>query len=167
MSERSLLKPASAFWPLREPGRISESRDSQTTVKSLYSLKVVEMLPPDACASWIKLGTANWRLRRNAAVIWASWVFSPRQNVTLWSFPLGCCRSARSWAVAGATRIKSANVEFRSRATEEADVEAAACIDCASKAVLKTRTKTMMKTIQYDRRVTTVVIKSFRPAAQA
>src|SRR5262250_1478190 len=126
MPERSLLKAVNSVLPSREPGGSSESRDSQTTVRSLYSLKVVEMLPPEACASWIKSGTANWRLRRNAAVIRVFWVLSPRQNVTQWSFPPCCCRLARSWFVAGATRINSANVEFRSRATGEGEVEAAA-----------------------------------------
>ena len=143
MSERSLLKAVSSVLSSREPGGSSESRDSQTTVKSLYSLKVVEMLPPEACASRIKSGTANWRLRRNAAVILAFWALSTRQNVTQWSLPPCCCRFVRSWLVAGAARINSAKVVFRSRATGEGEVETAAGLDCANKPMLKTRTKTM------------------------
>ena len=48
MLERSLLKAVSSVLPSREPGGSSESRDSQTTVKSLYNLQVVEMLLPEA-----------------------------------------------------------------------------------------------------------------------
>ena len=44
MSEMSLLKAFSSVLPSREPAGTSESRDSQTTVKSSYSLKVVEIL---------------------------------------------------------------------------------------------------------------------------
>src|SRR5260370_28931239 len=115
------------------------------------------MLAQKAWAMLINSGTENWRLRHNAAVILAFWALSPRQNMTRWSLPPCCCRFVRSWLVAGDARINSAKVVFRSRATGEGEVEAAAGLDCANKPMLKTRTKTMTRTPQYARRVEVVI----------
>jgi hypothetical protein len=104
-----------------------------------------------------QIGNSKLRLRRNAAVILAFWALSPRQNVTQWSLPPCCCRFVRSWLVAGAARINSAKVVFRSRATAEGEVETAAGLDYANKPMLKTRTKTMTRTPQYARRVVVVI----------
>jgi hypothetical protein len=72
---------------------------------------------------------------------------------------------ARSWLVARPARINSANVEFRSPATEEAELEATAGLDCGNKSIVKTRTKTMVRTPQYARRVMVVVINQ-TPSSQ-
>src|SRR6266404_5881888 len=77
--------------------------------------------------------------------------------MTRWSLPPCCCRFVRSWLVAGAARINSDKVVFRSRATGEGEVETAAGLDCANKPMLKTRTKTMTRTPQYARRVVVVI----------
>src|SRR5260370_42563298 len=111
------------------------------------------MLAQKAWAMLINSGTENWRLRHNAADILAFWALSPRQNMTRWSLPPCCCRFVRSWLVAGAARINSAKVVFRSRATGEGEDEAAAGLACPNKPRLKPRKKPMTRHAHYPRRV--------------
>src|ERR1022692_89979 len=56
-----------------KPGGSSKPRLSQTTVKSLYTLKFVEMLPPEACASLFFFYKAECRVRLNSSLTLAFW----------------------------------------------------------------------------------------------